>query len=144
MKYPILFYDRNMVIPTNKGHVTHYYGELMYVILEKPYCILHFAENLKYSVEVALQHIIDHLPKTAFVKCKRSAIVNLCYHKALIKNTREIVMVNSVKFKLSKQNILEVFSTINNLPIISPPCPNCYTCRRDECENQIVFCRQKA
>ena len=143
MKEQILFYDRKMVIPTNNGHVTHYYGELMYIIFDKPYCHLHFTENVKYKMEVALQHIMDNLPKSAFVKCRRSAIVNLCHHKVFLKNTREIVMVNSVKFKLSKQNILDLLSIIKNLSIISPPCPNCYTCRRDECENQIVFCRRK-
>jgi len=143
MKSQILFYDRSMIIPTNRGHVTHFYGELMYIIFDKPYCVLHFAENVIYSVEIAIQHVMDNLPKAPFIKCERSAIVNLCYHKAFIRNTREIVMVNSERIKVSKQNVNDINSAIKNIPIISPPCPNCYTCRNDECERHIVLSQKK-
>ena len=141
MKSPILFYDRKMVIQTKDGYATHYYGELMYVLFDKPDCLLHFTENAKYRVEVTLQHIMDNLPKATFIKCKRSAIVNLCYHKSFIKTSREIIMDNSEIIKVSKQNVNDIYIAIKNLPIISPPNTHCYSCQNNECNTKILFSR---
>ena len=79
----------------------------------------------------------------ASIKCKRSAIINLCYCKSFRKNPPMIVMDNGAIFKMSKRNVQDFIRITNNLPRISPPCFTCYTCRNDKCENRMVFYQQK-
>ena len=141
MKVNIVFHDRKMEIPVKSGIDIHYYGDLMYIKFDKPYCSLYFADKTKYTVEISLQSMKNNLPNATFMKCKRSAIVNLCYCKHLRTNPPGIVMEDGEKFKLSKQNVPEFRSKINNLAHISPPCPEFYKCRRDECESLGLFCR---
>ena len=143
MKSKVLFYDRKMVIPIEIGIVTHYYGELMYILFDKPYCVLHFTGNTKYRVEVTLQSMIDNLPESGFIKCKRSAIINICYYKSFRKMGAEIVMEDGAKFKLSKQNVHDFKLIVRNLPNISPPCPACHSCKDNGCESRLAFCRRK-
>ena len=145
MKAKILFYDRKMGIP-DKGVITpHYYGDLMYIQVDKPYCDLYFTGNIKYHIEVTLKEMIENLPKAGFLLCKRSAVVNLCYIKCfnLKNNPPKIVMNDDTIFMLSKKNKIEVEEMLKSTPRISPPCDPCYTCSDDKCESQIVFCRRK-
>ena len=81
MKYQILFHERKMGIAINTGVVFRHYGELMYVIFDKPYCVLYFTGSAKYKIEIPLQYIEDNLPEGIFMKCKRSAILNIFYCK---------------------------------------------------------------
>ena len=145
MKEKILFYDRKMGIPdANKREmITHYYGDLMYIMVDKPYCDLYFAGNFKYRVVITLKEMMEHLPKAGFMICKRSALVNLCYMKRFKKNPPMIVMNDDTIFNLSKQNKIELEEMMNSTPRISPPCTPCYTCTDNECESQVVFCRRK-
>ena len=143
MKSKILFRDRKMMIHTETGFVAHYYGELMYVLFDKPYCVLHFTGNSKYWVEVSLQYMIDNLPESGFMKCKRSAIINICYNKSFKKIGSEIVMEDGARIKLSKQNIFDLKLIIKCLPNISPPCPVCHRCADHACESRLAFCRRK-
>ena len=143
MKSKISFCDRKMVIPVETGVDVRYYGELMYIIFDKPYCWLHFTENTKYKVEVTLKDMMDNLPKEVFMKCKRSAILNLCYCKVFRKKPPVIVMDDGEKFMLSRQNVQDFRRMTNILPRISPPCHTCYTCRNDKCENRVIFYQKK-
>ena len=143
LKQKIVFKDRKMIIFEKKGTVCRYYGDLMYVTFDKPYCRLHFAGNTKYCTEVNLQHIMDNLPKAVYIKCKRSAIVNVCYCKELKSNPPMVVMEDGMEIKLSKRNVPVFKQMMNDLPRISPPCPSCYTCRNENCINRVLFCRQK-
>ena len=145
MKAKILFCDRKMVIP-DKGVMTpHYYGDLMYIEVDKPYCDLYFTGNIKYHIEVTLKELIENLPKAGFLLCKRSAVVNLCYIKRfnLKKNPPTIVMNDDTIFMLSKKNKIELEKMLYSTSRISPHCTPCITCTDDECESQIVFCRRK-
>ena len=63
MKSKIYFYDRKMLIPVKNGTITRYYGELMYIIFNKPYCELYFSGDTKYMIESSLQYMIENLPK---------------------------------------------------------------------------------
>ena len=143
MKQKILFYDRNMVIQVNQKLITHYYGELMYIKFEKPYCHLFFTGKNNYMVEIRLQTLIDNLPAAAFFKCKRSTIINLCYYKRFQKNPPIVVMADGKEIDLSKNNVPEFESRIESLPSLIPPCADCYTCPTADCENQALFCRRK-
>ena len=143
MKSKITFYDRKMAIPVETGIDARYYGELMYIIFDKPYCWLHFTGNTKYRVETTLQYMMNNLPKAAFIKCRRSAILNLCYFKSFRKLPQTIVMDDGATFKLSKQNVLDFKVMMSRLSRISPPCPVCYTCTNEECASRIVFCQRK-
>lgn len=143
MNFQIKFDDRIMGISTKSGIETRYYGELMYFIFNKPYCDLYFTGNKKYCVEISLKDLIENLPSGAFFKCKRSAVVNLCYFKAFRKREREIEMEDGKKIELSKQNVPDFGKIFSNLPCISPPCRACYECDDHACDSQIVFCRRK-
>ena len=143
MKQKIVFKEKKMIIPVKTGEVYRYYGELMYVIFDKPYCWLHFTGNTKYCVEVNLQHIMDNLPEAVYIKCKRSAIVNACYCKELKTNLQKAVMEDGTEIKLSKRNVPVFKQMMVDLPRISPPCPSCYTCKNENCINRALFCRQK-
>ena len=143
MKAKILFYDRKMGIPEKGVIITHYYGDLMYILVDKPYCDLYFTGNIKYHFEVTLKELMEHLPKAGFLLCKRSAVANLCYMKRFRKNPPTIVMNDDTIFKLSRKNKIELEEMLNRIPRISPPCTPCYTCTDAKCESQIVFCRRK-
>ena len=140
MKQKISFYDRKMIIPVKNGTDARYYGDLMFVLFDKPDCILHFADGEKYKVEVALKHVMEHLPKGVFLKCKRSAILNLCHFKQFRKKPPMITMNDGAKFSLTKQNAQEFMLIIDQLTRFSPPCPICYTCRHENCKNRTLFC----
>jgi len=143
MKSKILFYDREMIIPVTSGIEIRYYGELMYIIYDEPYCSLHFTKNKKILVKVALQFWADNLPEAPFQKCKRSAIINLCYLKGFTVNPPMIEMVDERKITLSKINLLILKDRMTQLPQISPVCPICYPCPEEECKSQKLFCRRK-
>ena len=143
MKSKIYFCDRKMLIPLKNGTITRYYGELMYIMFNKPYCELYFIGDTKYMVENSLQYMIENLPRGGFIKCNRMAIVNICYHKIFCKNPPTIVMDNGQEFKLSRKNIKEFELLIKKASRLSPPCYACYSCDDNDCENQIVFCRRK-
>jgi len=140
MKPKISFYDRKMVIPIKRGVDACYYGELMYVKFDKPYCILHFTGSKKYKVEISLKEMMDNLPQNTFFKCKRSAILNICYFRSFSNNPPMITMDDGAKFELSKQNV-QFFNQIKiNFTRISPPCHSCYTCKYETCKNRVLFC----
>ena len=142
MKSKILFYDRKALIQTETGYAAYYYGDLMYIVFDKPYCKFHFIDGVVCKIEISLQYLLDNLP-AAFTKCKRSTIVNLCYIKNFrTKNPPKIIMVDNVGFKLSKQNVQEFELKISNMPRISPPCPACNDCMDVKCKSQVAFCRR--
>ena len=143
MKSKILFHDRKMVIPIETGCVTHYYGELIYILFDKPYCVLYFTGNIKYRVETSLRYMMDNLPELGFMKCKRSVIINICYYKSFRKIVPEVVMEDGASFKLSRQNVLDFKMMIKCLPNMSPPCPACHICADNDCGSRLAFCRRK-
>ena len=143
MRSQIVYYDRKMVIPIKSKFEICYYGQLMYIIFDKPYCILHTTKNKPYWVEVPLKDIEDRLPETAFLKCKRSVIINLCYLKSFNRKPPEVEMEDGAKFELSKQNMLDLELMMNKLHDIAPPCPICFPCLDDQCESQALFCKRK-
>ena len=143
MNPKISFKDRKMVIFTATGPVSQFYGDLMYIIFDKPDCLLHFSDDIIYRVEVPMKYIMEHLPEAPFIKCRRSTIVNLCYFKSINKFSLELTMNNNEKIKLTKQNVNAIISKVGYLPRISPPCSICYSCDDVECDTQMVFCRRK-
>ena len=144
MKEKITFYDRKMMIESDSGFDIHYYGELMYIKFNKPDFDFYFTGNKNYTIEISLQYMLENLPP-AFTKCKRSAILNLCYIRHFRKkNPPKIIMDDGCEFKLSRKNVPEIDAKIKRLSRISPPCPVCYTCENIECDSQVVFCRQKS
>ena len=143
MKSKISFHDLKMSIPDKKGIDTHFYGDLMYIMVDKPYCDLFFAGNIKCHVEVSIKEMMNNLPKAGFIQCNRSAIANLCYMKRFNKNPRTLEMSDGTIIKLSSLNMYEFENILKSTPRISPPCRNCYICTEDECESRVVFCRRK-
>ena len=142
MKEKIYFDDRKIGVPENKGIVTHYYSELMYVIYIKPSCRLFFSNNKRYWVNISIQSLKEHLPDEAFMMCKRSVIANLCYLKNFVSNPPTIEMTDGVTFKLSKKNAQDFELILDNSPAISPPCPICYPCK-EKCERQTLLCKKQ-
>ena len=124
MKSKIIFYDRKMAIPVKTGIVTGYYGELMYIQFDKPYCLLNFTGKNRYMVEVSLQYIIDNLPEGMFLKCRRSAILNVCYCKELINTPPTAVMEDGVKIRLTKLNVWDLKYTAYPLRSSEKNCIN--------------------
>jgi len=143
MTQKIVFHDQKMEIPVKNGADARYYGELMYVIYDAPYCKLRFVNNTDYNVETSLQSIMDNLPEAAFFKCNRSVVINICYYKGYRLKPPVVVIDDGKEFDLSRRNINDFIKMKNNLPRISPPCPKCYTCKIEECENRILFFRRK-
>jgi len=45
MKSKIIFHDLKMEILVETGVIARYYGELMYIIYDAPYCWLYFTGN---------------------------------------------------------------------------------------------------
>ena len=142
MKTEIVFCNKKMLISAKSGKVKRFYGELMYIKYEKPYCVFHFKEGPKYWIEVPLQYMIDNLPDATFLVCKRSAILNLIYFKNFTANPPMIEMLDGEKFKLSKQNALKFNEMLSQLPQLSPLCPICYPCKNETCKSQALFCRR--
>jgi len=140
MKSIISFYDRKMVLPVRTGIITRYYGELICVTYDKPYCVLHFAHNTKYMVDVSLQYLMDNLPSSVFIFGNRSSIINICYCRELNRSELFAIMENDIQIRMSKKNVLKFIWLMNNMPCISPPCPICYTCTNHECKNHAIFC----
>ena len=143
MAQKIVFHDKKMEIPVRNGADARYYGELMYIIYDAPYCKLRFADNTNYIVETTLQSILDNLPEAAFFKCNRSVVVNICFYKGYRLTPPVIVIDDGKEFNLSRRNVNGFINMKNSLPRISPPCPKCYTCKIEECENRILFTRRK-
>ena len=109
-----------MEIPVKNGADARYYGELMYVIYDAPYCKLSFVDNTNYTVETSLQSIIDNLPEATFFKCNRSAVINICYYKGYRLKPPVIVTDDGKEFNLSRRNVKDFITIKNNLPRISP------------------------
>ena len=143
MNPKIVFHDLKMEIPADTGIAFHSYSELMYIIFDKPYCRLYFTGNAKYRVEVSLQCMLDNLPDAAFLKCKRSSVLNICHCQKLKKNPPLAVMPDGAEIRLTQQNVLKFKRMMDNLSCISPPCQGCYTCTIEKCENRMIFCRRE-
>lgn len=141
MKTKFIFHHRKFVLAIETGFVSHYYGELMYIKFDKPYCLLHFTENIKYTIEIPLHYVMNNLPKAGFMRCNRSTIINLCYFTSFQKITSEIVMEDGAKFRLSRKNVLDFKLMMHNMPITSPPCSLCNRCTNDACEGRMFFHR---
>ena len=62
MKSKIAFHDLKMEIAEGTKVVSRFYGELMYIIYDAPYCRLYFNDTQKYQVKIALQFMSDNLP----------------------------------------------------------------------------------
>ena len=131
-----------MTIPVKSGIVSHYYGVLMHIQFDKPYCVLQFTKGRKYWVEVSIQEVLANLPEAVFLKCKRSAIINLCYLKSFHENPPTIEMADGVTFSLSKHNVLEYRMMTKRLDDLAPPCPICYPCTDKKCKSQALLCRK--
>ena len=142
MKPKIVFYDRNLSIPDKSKCKIFYYGELMYIKFDKPYCIFYFTKKRIHWIKVSLKEIADKLPEAVFLKCQRSVIINLCYLKGFDKNPLMVEMVDGTKFELTKQNRVELDLMLGRLKDIAPPCPICYPCLEDKCERQALFCKR--
>jgi len=121
----ITFHEKKMVIPNGADIVVRYYEELMYVIFDKPYCLLYFFGNSRYRVEISLKYMMEKLPENTFIQCKRSSILNINYFKEFKRRERIVTMVDGSEIKLSKRNLPEFIWKLNNMPRISPTCPNC-------------------
>ena len=141
-KSKIVFHDLKMEISVRDRVIARYYGELMYIIYDAPYCWLYFADNTKYNVEITMRHLIDNLPE-AFIRCNRSVIFNVCYYREYRIALFEVEMVDSRVFILSRYNVLTFNERRTRLPRISPPYAKCYTCPEAECESRSTFCRRK-
>ena len=134
MKSKIAFLDQKMAISVESGIVLRLYDDLMYILFDKPYCLLHFTGNSRYIIQVPLQFMADNLPKDVFMKCKRSAILNVRYCKELKKTRQTVVMDDGTEIKLTQQNALNFKWMIENMSGSSPPCK---CCRDNEIEKQV-------
>ena len=141
MKSKIVFHDLKMEILDDATTVARYYGELMYVIYEAPWCWLHFVDKTQYRVEVTLQYMMDNLPP-AFVQCNRSVLLNLCYYREVDYILLMVRMDDGKEFNLARRRMKAFKETKNNLRRISPPCPSCYVCTHKECESRVTFCKR--
>jgi DNA-binding LytR/AlgR family response regulator len=130
MKAEVLFFERKMVIPVRNGASTRYCDGLMYIIYDKPYSELHFKGGDKYLVKISLHHFMENLPEAVFMKCKRSALVNLCHHKGIRKNPPTMVMDDGALIELSKQNLPELQQKLKSLSQSMHPYPD------DDLENR--------
>ena len=142
MKYRILFHERKMEIAISTGLVFRYYGELMYIIFDKPYCVLHFTGNTKYRVEATMQYVWDKLPDGMFLKCKRSAILNIFYCREFKKIPRLLIMEDGMEIKLSQRNVSDFKYMTGNFGLsntFKPPCGGCYNCIIEKCEKKCDF-----
>jgi hypothetical protein len=143
MTLKIVFHDQKMEIAVENGADVRYYGELMYIIYDAPYCNLYFSDNTDYKVETSLQTIMDNLPKTTFFRCNRSVIINICYYKKYRIQPPVIAIDDGKEFKLSRRNVKDFVKMKTDLPRILPSCPKCHTCKIEECESRIIFCRRE-
>ena len=144
MKSKIVYHDLKMEIWIETGVISRYYGELMYVIYDAPYCWLYFTGKNRYRVVVTVRNLMQNLPAVSFLKCKRSVILNVCYYKEYDRAKSMVIMEDGRKFKLTRLNVLNFNTIRNNIPRNSPPCPRCYTCTDESCESRVMFRRHIA
>ena len=141
MNSKIVFIDKKMIIPTKTGTIYRYYSELKYVIFDKPYCSFHFADGDIYIVEDNLCNIMENLPEDIFLKCKRAAILNVCYCKELKTNPPTALMRDGKEIRLSKCNVPDFKNMMINAKQASPLCKKCYACINEKCVNRDVICQ---
>ena len=130
MKSKIVFHDLKMEIPIKNGEAVFYYGDLMYVVCDKPFCYLHFVnEETIYSVEISLKRLFENLPQKVFFQCNRQNIINICHYKRYTVKPPEIVMNNGNKVPLSYRKIAAFKNLKSNLQHVlqssAENCPNC-------------------
>jgi len=143
MKSKIVFHDLKMEIRIETGVIARYYGELMYIVYDAPFCWLHFTGKNRYRVVVTMKSLMANLPDASFFRCKRSVILNVCYYKEYNHTQSMVVMEDGREFKLTRINNVKFNKIRNNLPYHSPPCSRCYTCTDEKCESRVVFYSQK-
>ena len=69
MKRKIVFHDLKVQIYDNNSVFVRFYGELMYIVFDKPYCIFYFTGDQKRRVEVNLHDVFDNLPEKRNLIC---------------------------------------------------------------------------
>ncbi len=131
-----IFHDLKMEIPVKNGEVVRFYGEVKYIICNKPECDIYFADDAMYKVNATLKYMADHLPD-AFFQCNKSVIINLHYYRE--REWNKVTMDDGKIFDLSVRRIAGFMQKKEELPRISPPCKPCYTCG-DECSARASFC----
>ena len=141
MNSKIVFHDLKIEIADKTGFIVYYYGELMYIIYDAPYCWFYFADKTKYKIETTVQYLFDNLPEV-FFRCNRSSIINISYYKKFLINMNKLVMDDGKIFTLSRNNAIKFNTKRISLPRITPPCLNCYSCKI-ECESMLAFCLKK-
>ena len=139
MKSKIVFHDLKMEIRIETGVISRYYGELMYIIYDAPYCWLYFTGRNRYRIIVTMKSLMNNLPEASFVRCKRSVILNVCYYKEYDHTKSMVIMEDDREFKLTQPNIMKFNTIRNKIPHNSPPCPRCYTCTEEKCESRMIF-----
>ena len=139
MKSKVIFYHLKIEVPDDTKVVALYYGELMYIVYDSPYCWLHFTGNKKYKVETTLQYMLDNLP-IAFIRCNKSVILNVFYYEEYDQTSLMVRMNDGMKFKFARRRVRNFNETKLKLLRISPPCVNCYVCTNEKCENRMGFC----
>ena len=143
MESKIVFHDLKMEILVETGIIARYYGELMYIIYDAPYCWLYFTGKNRYRVVIPLKKLMDNLPTASFIKCKRSFVLNVCYYKEYVVTKSMVVMEDGREFNLTRRNVLNFNTMRNNISRISPPCTRCYSCTKEKCNKRVTFCRQQ-
>ncbi|MDR1666496.1 MAG: LytTR family transcriptional regulator [Bacteroidales bacterium] len=103
----IVFHELKMDISVRRGGRMYYYTDVLYVVYEKPYCVIYCKDEKKCLVYMPLGTMQSNLPGM-FFRCNRSVIVNLCKIARYDYGKKpEITMENGQKFALAHRRKAE-------------------------------------
>jgi DNA-binding LytR/AlgR family response regulator len=131
----IVFHEYKLEILINGKTVIHPYGDILYIITEKPYCKVSCINNKHYLLLYPLDKFINILPD-CFFQCNRSTIINL---SRVIEYdcTKEmkIVMENNKSFSISRNKRNDFKEKIHSIVRLTVPFEKCF-----ECDSESFCC----
>jgi len=140
MKSKIKFLSSKIIILTDKIEIAHYYRDLMYIEYIDKFCRLHFAGGAEYIVNISLAKLYENIPDKPFVRCNRTAVINIFYFHVYDKTVHEITLEDGAKFTLSKRNIAIFKKKLDYMKYVSLPGPDCAGCDEQNCSDFRFFC----
>jgi hypothetical protein len=123
----IIFHEYKLeIIEKHTGYI-YYYGDIIYIIYDKPFCKIHFVDNSTFHICYPFNRLLKILPRI-FFQCKKSIIINLARMKQYNFKEMEIIMEDNTVFSLSyrrKNDFVKEKEGINRLTV---PFKDCFLC----------------
>jgi DNA-binding LytR/AlgR family response regulator len=127
-KQNIIFHEYKLEISVNGKTVIYPYGDILYIVAEKPYCKVCCVDNKQYLLLYPLDKFINVLPD-CFFQCNRSTIINLSWVKEYdCTKDMKVVMNNNNAFSISRNRKDDLRKTVHSIARLTVPFEQCSRC----------------